>query len=85
MSAQPVTPNAAQLGEEAVNAFRMQLRGELIQPNDTRYDEVRKVYNAMIDKRPALIARCTDVADVVAAVKFGRDNQLIVAVRGWRP
>jgi len=82
MSVQPVTQNAPQLAEQAVGALRAQLRGELIQPSDPRYDEARKVYNAMIDKRPALIARCVDVADVIAAVNFGRDNHLTVAVRG---
>ena len=82
MSAQPATQNAPQLAEQAVKMFSAQLRGELILPSDPRYDEVRKVYNAMIDKRPALIARCVDVADVIAAVNFGRDNHLTVAVRG---
>jgi len=48
---------------KAVTALRMQLRGELIRPGDARYDEARKVYNAMIDKHPALVARCTDAAE----------------------
>jgi FAD/FMN-containing dehydrogenase len=82
MSAQPVTQKVPQLAEEVVSALRAQLRGELIQPSDPHYDEARKVYNAMIDKRPALITRCVDVADVIAAVNFGRNNQLTVAVRG---
>src|SRR5258705_2632395 len=82
MSVQPATQNAPQLAEQAVNTFGAQLRGELILPADPRYDDARKVYNAMIDKRPALIARCADVADVIHAVNFGRDNQLTVAVRG---
>jgi len=70
------------LSELAISAFRAQLRGELIQPEDALYDEARKVYNAMIDRRPALIARCVDTADVIAAVNFGRENRLTVAVRG---
>ena len=82
MSAQPATQNAPQLPEDAVKAFRAQLHGELILPSDTRYDDARKVYNAMIDKRPALIAHCANVADVIYAVNFGRDNGLTVAVRG---
>ena len=81
MSVQPATQNAPQLAEEAVQAFGAQLRGELILPADTRYNDARKVYNAMIDKCPAIIARCKDVADVIKAVNFGRDNQLTVAVR----
>jgi FAD/FMN-containing dehydrogenase len=82
MSAQPVTQNAPQLAEEATKTLGAQLRGELILPADPRYDEARKVYNAMINKRPALIARCANVADVIAAVNFGRGNHLTVAVRG---
>ena len=74
--------SATKLDEQAVSAFRAQLRGELIQPSDAHYDETRKVYNAMIDKHPALIAQCKDVADVITAVNFGRDNHLTVAIRG---
>lgn len=57
-------------------------RGELIQPGDASYDSARKIYNAMIDKRPRLIARCSDVADVIAAVRYGRENGLLTAIRG---
>lgn len=70
------------LAQQTIDEFRAQLRGELIQPGDSTYDEARKVYNGMIDKRPALIARCVDVADVISAVNFGRDNHLDIAVRG---
>src|SRR5258708_24094582 len=62
--------------------LKASLRGELIQPGDEGYETARKVYNGMIDKRPALIARCADVADVIAAVNFGRENGLLVSVRG---
>ena len=58
------------------------LRGELITPADPRYDEARAVYNGMIDKRPAAIARCRDVADVLACVRFGREYDLTLSVRG---
>ena len=48
--------------------------GEVIQPGDPGYDAARKIYNAMIDKRPGLIVRCVDVADVIAVVNFAREN-----------
>jgi FAD/FMN-containing dehydrogenase len=70
------------LKEEAIAAFRASLRGELIEPRDPSYDEARRVYNAMIDRRPRLIARCADVADVMSAVKFGREQKMLVAIRG---
>ena len=70
------------LSDTTVAAFRSALRGEVIAPGDGRYDEARKVYNGMIDRRPRLIAKCTDVADVIAAVNFGRDNSLAVSIRG---
>src|SRR3954451_6106804 len=57
-------------------------RGELIAPGDAGYDEARKVYNGMIDRRPALVARCVDAADVIAAVGLAREQELLVSVRG---
>jgi hypothetical protein len=58
------------------------VRGPLLRPDDTGYDEARQVFNAMHDKHPALIVRCTGVADVIAAVAFARTHDLLVAVRG---
>jgi FAD/FMN-containing dehydrogenase len=65
-----------------VAGLRAQMRGELIQPGDETYDETRKVWNGMIDKKPALIARCASVDDVVASVNFARENGILLAVRG---
>ena len=62
--------------------LRAHFRGEIIAAGDDRYEEARKLYNGMIDKHPRLIARCADVADVVAAVNFGREHELLIAVRG---
>src|SRR4051812_20334960 len=56
------------LDQQSVSEFHARLRGDLIQPHDTSYEEARKVYNAMIDRHPALIARCVDAADVMSAV-----------------
>ena len=60
--------------DAAVQDLKTRVRGELIRPGDAQYDEARKVYNGMIDKRPALIARCVDVADVISAVNFAREH-----------
>ena len=59
-------------------------RGELLQAPDAGYEAARKLYNGMIDKRPWLIARCADVADVIATVKFARDRNLLLAICGGR-
>jgi len=69
--------------EQAVVAeFKSRLRGELLGPGDDGYDGARAIWNGMIDKRPALIARCTGVADVIEAVNFARTHNLLVSVRG---
>jgi FAD/FMN-containing dehydrogenase len=70
------------LEESTIAGLQAGLRGELIQPGDEGYETARKVYNAMIDRHPRLIARCVDVADVIAAVNFARENELTLAVRG---
>ncbi len=76
-------PLGKPLHEAAVGELAANFRGELIRPGDDgRYDSARAVYNAMIDRRPALVARCTGVADVIAAVNFARENESVVAVRG---
>jgi FAD/FMN-containing dehydrogenase len=68
--------------DQIASTLQQSLRGRLIGPDDADYDEARSLYNGMIDKRPRLIARCVDVADVIAAVSFGRDQGLRVAIRG---
>src|SRR5436305_10786828 len=65
-----------------IEALKSTFRGELLQPEDPGYENARKIWNASIDKRPKLIARCSGVADVVAAVNFGRANNLLTAIRG---
>lgn len=66
----------------ATETFGSTVRGGIIRPGDATYDQARRVYNAMIDKRPAVIARCVDVADVIAAVNFAREHDLPLAIRG---
>ena len=70
------------LDESAVAALEAALRGDLIRRGDAGYDQARSVYNGMIDRRPALIARCVDAADVQTAVNFARENDILLAVRG---
>jgi FAD/FMN-containing dehydrogenase len=75
-------PTTRSISEDAVTALADSLRGNLIQPGDAGYDEARAVYNAMIDKYPALIVRCRDVADVIAGVNLAREQELLLSVRG---
>ena len=65
-----------------MDEFKAQFRGDVVLPGDASYDEVREIWNAMIDRRPALIARCASPEDVVQAVKFARQNDLLVSIRG---
>lgn len=74
-----VTPS---LAGAKVQALAAAMRGDVIQPGDPAYDEARKVYNAMIDRRPRVIARCADAGDVKTAISFAQDNDLAIAVRG---
>jgi hypothetical protein len=73
---------ARAVSEAAVQAFRSTIRGSVSGPGDSGYEVERKVYNAMIDKRPAVIARCVDVADVIRALAIGREQGMDIAIRG---
>ena len=70
------------ISEAAVKDFRASLHGESLLPGDDGYDRVRRVWNAMVDKRPALIARCSGTADVINSVNFAREKGLLISVRG---
>src|SRR5881398_1732685 len=69
------------LETNSIAELKAKLRGGLIEPHDPDYDDARKVYNAMIDKKPRLIARCADVADVISSVNFARKHGLLLAIR----
>ena len=73
---------AAQLNDEQLTAFRDTLSGPVLQPSDPDFDDVRRVHNGMIDRRPAMIARCLNTADVVDALALGIGHDLEIAVRG---
>jgi FAD/FMN-containing dehydrogenase len=68
--------------EKTIEEFKSKLRGGLMRKGDEQYDETRKVYNGMIDKKPGLIVRCVDAADVINSVNFSRNNDMLVSIRG---
>ncbi len=70
------------LDDRVIEKFGTSLRGRLVRPSDPDYDITRRVWNGMVDKRPALIARCAGTADVVDCVRFAREHELLVSVRG---
>ncbi|MGH9807500.1 MAG: FAD-binding oxidoreductase, partial [Terriglobia bacterium] len=71
-----------QLPKANIGEFRAHFRGDVLLPGDAAYDEVRQIWNAMIDRQPALIARCTSAQDVVQSVNFAREQELLVSIRG---
>jgi FAD/FMN-containing dehydrogenase len=72
---------ALKVTEQHIQDFAKRLRGKLIRPGDELYESARRVYNGMIDKRPAMIVRCANAADVIAAVHFARENSFQIAIR----
>ena len=66
----------------AVDRLRDNMRGELITPTDLQYETARKLWNGMIDKKPALIARCACVGDVISAVNFSKEHNLFLSIQG---
>jgi FAD/FMN-containing dehydrogenase len=73
--------NSRPIAPAQIEAFRAQLRGEVLDPSSPAYDATRVVWNGMIDRRPALIARCRNAGDVAASINFARDHGLAIAVR----
>jgi FAD/FMN-containing dehydrogenase len=70
------------VADEKIAAFAEALRGNLIRPGDADHEQARRIWNTLIDKHPGAIARCAGTADVVAAVTFARETDVVVAVRG---
>jgi len=77
-----MTNSVRNLDASVVEKFASQVRGKITLPGDPSYDDTRKVYNGMIDKHPGMFVKCVDVADVIHSVNFGRENGLLVSVRG---
>ena len=71
-----------ELRESAISDLRKRLSGTLVLLDDPTYDEARTVWNRMIDRRPALIARCVGAEDVVTALRFAREHDVVISVRG---
>jgi FAD/FMN-containing dehydrogenase len=70
------------ISSEAVETLRQTMRGQLLLPGQDGYESARSIWNAMIDKRPAIVARCAGVSDVLRSVAFVRQHDLLVGVRG---
>lgn len=77
-----LTGTDTMVSDKQIGEFRASLRGDLLQPDHPDYDQARRVWNGMIDRRPALIARCAGASDVIAAVNFARRYDILVSVRG---
>ena len=77
-----IATSSSTLSAGAIQELAGMFQGELIQPGEQAYDQARKVWNGMIDRRPALVARCRGVADVIACVRFAAGHGLLLAVRG---
>jgi FAD/FMN-containing dehydrogenase len=72
----------AELTQDRIDGLKMRLRGPLFAAGDASYEESRTVWNAMVDRKPALIARCRGVSDVIACVQFARDNDMLLSIKG---
>src|ERR1700674_4021933 len=70
------------MSEQTIEQLRERARGRVVVPDDPDYEEVRKVYNGMIDRHPSVVVRCVDAGDVMATVDFARDNGLDLSIRG---
>jgi len=70
------------LKQDTLDGLRMRLRGPLFFPGDVGYEESRTVWNAMIDRKPAIVARCLGSADVIACVRFARENDILLCIKG---
>jgi len=82
MAAEQLTPSATPLDGTAVQALSAAVRGTVLCPSDDSYDTARRVFNGMIDRRPALIVRCAGTSDVIQGVNFARTHGLVLSVRG---
>src|SRR6516165_8032576 len=74
--------NRVNISEETIENLKSKVKAQIVLPSDPSYDEVRQIWNAMIDRRPALIVRCAEASDVPHAISFARENGLEISIRG---
>ena len=82
MKARTTSGREIDLKQETLDGLKMRLRGPVLVPGDGGYDESRTVWNAMIDRKPAVVARCIGVLDVIACVLFAREHKLLLCIKG---
>ena len=82
MRATTVDGREIDLSNDALNGLRMRLRGPVLVPGDAGYEESRSLWNAMIDRKPALVVRCLGTADVIACVQLAREHGLLLCIKG---
>src|SRR5688572_17746842 len=70
------------LPQDVLNSWKARLRGPVLAPDDPGYEGSRTVWNSMIDRRPAMVARCLGIADVIECVRFARDHNLLLCIKG---
>ena len=81
-SSMAFAPPAADVAASDIEELRSRTRGDVLMPGDDGYDDARRIWNAMIDRRPGLIVKCLGVADVIDAVRFASDRDLPISIRG---
>jgi FAD/FMN-containing dehydrogenase len=82
MNIRTIDGSQTDLAQDALNNFKLRLRGPVLLPGDTGYDEARSLWNGMIDRKPAMIVRCLGTADIIASVQFAREHNLLLSIKG---
>jgi len=82
MRARTMDGQEIDLPQDVVNGWKARLRGPVLAPGDVGYDDSRTVWNSMIDRRPAIVARCLGIADVIECVRFAREHDLLLCIKG---
>ena len=82
MKVQTISGLEIDLNQDTLNGLKMRLKGSVFVPGDVGYEESRTVWNAMIERKPAMVARCIGIADVIACVQFAREHKLLLCIKG---